>query len=1062
MPSQFESSGRCASYSFWRPSALMKLALVCDRIALFALALGLTCLAASAAPQFPPRPAAPVANPKPAAKLGVPCCKIISINAAARLVAAKDNATGSAFEFSVPNSVAIQSLRAAQSVWADFKARKVSLDGKTNCCDIVSVSVASAAAPAAASAPLGPACCSITEINLSTRLVEAKEDATAKFFEFPVTDARQIHALHTGQAVWADFKARKVSLDGRNLCCEIVAFGQMSVGAKRGAFGAVAQSVPVAPGQAGPGQRPQIQSRPGSPKGPATGGVKGGVPKPGTALPQPTTAVGSKGVVTAVVTSVNPRTGLATAQDRATGRKFHFLLEKPGAASSVAVGAPVYADLTTRQISLDNTYPAGAMVSPMLAKVQGTPLALRFSALISANLPRSAMWHPPQAAASTSGGGGVQLVRPPSVGVKGFGNLNLPVPVKGYSFENIDVPGAYTALDWFLPAVSPFAVNDRGEIVGDFTIQTNDWLGFGYSGFLKAASRYTTIAAAPNSINDKSLIAGTSSDSNLVYHGYIASIAHEGIKLDPNKGAPNFTILTTLDAPGACKDWLGGTFASGINDSGQVVGSFLDSYCNYAHGFLYSGGTYKQLDFPGASDTMPTGINDSGQVVGFYDVVQGLDIGPPHGFLYANGNYRALAVPGGVSMPLGINNLGSVIGVFNVNPADPYSVDHCFVETNGTFSQIDVAGAAGTICYGMNNGGQVVGEYAFSDDPWGFGLINPTFYGFVATPPQSTLVCSTKSKHLAELVAQGVMVPSGATIYCRLRLKGARLSPSDLVITTSNPTVARASRPSRTIAGAGDLYQDVDFEVSTQSVKQTLPLTISALWGGTTTSTTVTLAQSAIRDIQCLTQDIQGSWHVCQGPPFLGYIGPLNLQLSAPADPDGLQLQITGSDGYSGQMNVATGSDRADIWPPLKPVTVETPVTYSVLDPFDNSVRAAKIVSEPPVVAGVLIQDANGGILHGISNIPSTGTQVKVWVSFVGDPPPGGLSYQVQYGGSPNIMTGPATITYSSSTGNFFTFPATIHPCGANPPCKATVSVSGGGPALEPLLSNSWTITVNP
>jgi probable HAF family extracellular repeat protein len=1062
MSNQFEPSGRCASDSFWRPSALMKLALVCDRIAVFALALGLTCLAASAAPQFPRKPAAPVANPKPAAKPGEPCCKIISTNAAARLVAAKDNATGSAFEFSVPNSVAIQSLRVAQSVWADFKARKVSLDGQTTCCDIVSISVANAAAPAAASPALGPACCSITEINLSTRLVEAKEDATAKFFEFPVTDARRIHALHTGQAVWADFKARKVSLDGRNLCCDIVAFGQISVGAKPGAFGAAPQSVLVAPGQTGPGQRPQIQSRPGSPKGPATGGVKGGVIKPGTTLPQPTTAVGGKAVLTAVVTSVNPRTGLATAQDRATGRKFHFLLEKPGAASSVAVGTPVYADLTTRQISLDNTYPAGAMVSPMFAKVQGTPLALRFPALISANLPRSAMWHPPQAGASTSRGApqlssafasatapgatastgrtGVQVVRPPSVGVKGLGNLNLPVPVKGYSFENIDVPGAYTGLDWLLPAVSPFAVNDRAEIVGDFMVLTNDWLGFGYRGFLKAASRYSALTYESYAINDRGLIAGTYSDSNLVYHGYIASIAHEGIKLDPNKGAPNFTILTTLDAPGACKD--SGTFASGINDSGQVVGSFLDSDCKYIHGFLYSGGTYKQLDFPGASDTMPAGINDSGQVVGFYDVVHGLDIGPPHGFLYANGSYRALAVPGGVSMPLGINNLGSVIGVFNVNPADPYSVDHCFVEANGTFSQIDVPGSVGTYCYGMNSGGQVVGEYAFSDDPRGF---DPNFYGFVATPPQSSLVCSTKPNHLAELVAQGVMVPSGATIYCRLRLKGALVSPSDLVITTSNPTVARATRPSRAIAGAGDLYQDVDFEVSTQPIKQTFPLTISASWGATTTSTTVTLAQSAIRDIQCLS-------YVCQGPPDRGYVGSLNLQLSGPAGPDGLQLQITGSDGYSGQMNVAAGSDRAEIWPPLRPVTVETPVTYSLRDPFDGSARTAKLVSEPPTVFGVLILDVNGGYHHSISNVPPTGTQVKVWVWVEGDPPPGGIPFQVQYDSSPNIMTGPATITYSSSTGLFPTFPATVLPCGANPPCTATVNVGG----------HTATISVNP
>ena len=44
---------------------------------------------------------------------------------------------------------------------------------------------------------------------------------------------------------------------------------------------------------------------------------------------------------------------------------------------------------------------------------------------------------------------------------------------------------------------------------------------------------------------------------------------------------------TTLDDP------LGtlGTFAQGINTSGQIAGYYLDS-SNSSHGFLYSGGTY--------------------------------------------------------------------------------------------------------------------------------------------------------------------------------------------------------------------------------------------------------------------------------------------------------------------------------------------------------------------------------------------------------------------------------------------------------------------------------------
>jgi probable HAF family extracellular repeat protein len=50
---------------------------------------------------------------------------------------------------------------------------------------------------------------------------------------------------------------------------------------------------------------------------------------------------------------------------------------------------------------------------------------------------------------------------------------------------------------------------------------------------------------------------------------------------------------TTFDAPGANN----GTFASGINDAGQIVGFFEDS-SGLVHGFLKDGATYTTLDVP--------------------------------------------------------------------------------------------------------------------------------------------------------------------------------------------------------------------------------------------------------------------------------------------------------------------------------------------------------------------------------------------------------------------------------------------------------------------------------
>jgi probable HAF family extracellular repeat protein len=52
-------------------------------------------------------------------------------------------------------------------------------------------------------------------------------------------------------------------------------------------------------------------------------------------------------------------------------------------------------------------------------------------------------------------------------------------------------------------------------------------------------------------------------------------------------------IFTSFDYPGAI-----GTNASGINASGQIVGSYGDSSFQ-SHGFLKDGATYTSFDYPG-------------------------------------------------------------------------------------------------------------------------------------------------------------------------------------------------------------------------------------------------------------------------------------------------------------------------------------------------------------------------------------------------------------------------------------------------------------------------------
>ena len=61
------------------------------------------------------------------------------------------------------------------------------------------------------------------------------------------------------------------------------------------------------------------------------------------------------------------------------------------------------------------------------------------------------------------------------------------------------------------------------------------------------------------------------------------------------------------------------TQALGINNAGQIVGSYLAGGSGSLIGYLFSGGTYTTFTGPSGSVlTSPTDINDAGQIVGSY------------------------------------------------------------------------------------------------------------------------------------------------------------------------------------------------------------------------------------------------------------------------------------------------------------------------------------------------------------------------------------------------------------------------------------------------------------
>jgi hypothetical protein len=106
-------------------------------------------------------------------------------------------------------------------------------------------------------------------------------------------------------------------------------------------------------------------------------------------------------------------------------------------------------------------------------------------------------------------------------------------------------------------------------------------------------------------------------------------------------------IFTTLD----------GVVATGINDLGDIVGSYVGS------SYLYSGGAYTAITTPGRNLSIEAwGINNARQIVGAYSSGTVL-----HGFLLSGGRYTNIDVPGAIgTIAFGINNVGQIVGTYQV------------------------------------------------------------------------------------------------------------------------------------------------------------------------------------------------------------------------------------------------------------------------------------------------------------------------------------------------------------------------------------------------------------
>src|SRR5262249_45186472 len=139
-------------------------------------------------------------------------------------------------------------------------------------------------------------------------------------------------------------------------------------------------------------------------------------------------------------------------------------------------------------------------------------------------------------------------------------------------------------------------------------------------GFLKSGGTYTTIddplataGTAAYGINASGQIVGLYNTGALATHGFL---------YNPNSGT-----FTTLDDPLASMGTSTVPAPLPINGPGKIGGTY---YHQAPHGFLNSGGNYTTIDDPLGTSTTAYGINDMGQIVGSYVDASN----KTHGFLY--------------------------------------------------------------------------------------------------------------------------------------------------------------------------------------------------------------------------------------------------------------------------------------------------------------------------------------------------------------------------------------------------------------------------------------------
>jgi uncharacterized membrane protein len=145
----------------------------------------------------------------------------------------------------------------------------------------------------------------------------------------------------------------------------------------------------------------------------------------------------------------------------------------------------------------------------------------------------------------------------------------------------------------------------------------------------------------------------------------------------------------------------------GINDRGDIVGEVLAPGGLPLTGFLFSKGRFTRLE-----GVVAEAINNHGDIAGSSRRGDSFD-----GFLRRDGAVSVFRAPGSVSTRVhGMNDRGQLVGEFD----DASGRTRGFLLSRGRFVIIEVPGSVRTRAYDINNLGQVVGSFEHAGGKDGF------------------------------------------------------------------------------------------------------------------------------------------------------------------------------------------------------------------------------------------------------------------------------------------------------------------------------------------------------